>query len=69
MKSLRILLIVVCCAGAAYGYWGAFTDGGNQVYDEMDALLPFFVMLGSVGILLIVGLYYLVVAIIRKGKT
>ena len=40
-----------------YGYWGAFTQSGNKVYDEMDAFLPFFVFVFGV-ILLVVFLVF-----------
>jgi len=68
MKTARALLIVACCLGVGYGYWGAFTESGNQRYDEMDALLPFFIMLGSIGLLAIMGLYYLVVFMIKRRQ-
>jgi hypothetical protein len=69
MKPLAIVLVMACCIGAGYGYWGAFTASGNREYEGMAALLPFYIMLGSLGLLLVVGLYYAVIAIIRKGKT
>ena len=68
MKPLPLVLAISCGLGAIYGYWGAFTESGNRVYEEMDAFFPFFVMLGSLGVLLIMGLYYLVIAIIGKKK-
>jgi hypothetical protein len=68
MKILRIILIVLCLAGAVYGYWGAFTESGNRAYEGMEALLPFYVMMTSLGLLLIMGLYYLLVLIIKKGS-
>jgi hypothetical protein len=69
MKPLPIFVIILCCVGAGYGYWGAFTDSGNKVYEEMAALIPFYIMLGSVSILIIMGLYYAVMAIIKKGNS
>jgi hypothetical protein len=68
MKIVRFVFIIVCCIGAAYGYWGAFTRAGNEQYDGMEALLPFYIMMTSLGLLLITGLYYILVAFIRKGR-
>ena len=69
MKAVRAVIIAGCCYGAAYGYWGAFTESGNQKYEEMAALLPFYIMLGSLAILSIMGLYYLVIFVIIRSKS
>jgi hypothetical protein len=66
MKALRAVLILACCYGLVYGYWGAFTTSGNQKYEGMSALLPFYIMIGSIGILSIIGLYYLVILVIKR---
>lgn len=68
MKAIRLIVILLCCYGAGYGYWGAFTVSGNKVYDGMAALLPFYIMLGSLGILTILGLYYIVILVIKHYK-
>jgi hypothetical protein len=68
MKVVRFVFIILCCIGAAYGYWGAFTSAGNERYDGMEALLPFYVMMTSLGLLLIMGLYYLLLAVIKRGR-
>jgi hypothetical protein len=69
MKAIRAIIIVACCYGAGYGYWGAFTSSGNEEYEGMSALLPFYVMLASLGMLAIMGLYYLVIFVIKRGKS
>jgi len=68
MKVLRIILVAVCCFGLGYGYWGAFTESGNERYEEMAALLPFYIMLGSAGLLAIIGLYYIVIFMIKRSN-
>jgi hypothetical protein len=68
MKALRIVLVAVCCFGIGYGYWGAFTKSGNERYEEMAALLPFYILLGSASMLAIIGLYYLVISMIKRGN-
>jgi hypothetical protein len=68
MKAIRIILVAVCCFGVGYGYWGAFTESGNKRYEEMAALLPFYIMLGSASMLAIIGLYHLVIFIIKRGS-
>jgi len=68
MKILRLILIIACCIGVVYGYWGAFTRSGNQYYEGMTALLPFYILLTSAGLLLIIGIYFLLLAIVKKGK-
>ena len=67
MKALRIILIGVCCFGIGYGYWGAFTESGNKKYEGMAALLPYYIMLASAGLLSIFGLYYLVIFMIKRS--
>jgi hypothetical protein len=68
MKVLRFFVIVICSIGTAYGYWGAFTEAGNRAYDGMEALLPFYVLITSAGLLVVMGLYYLLLAIIKRGR-
>ena len=63
--AFRVLLIIsIACIG--YGYWGAFTQSGNHVYDEMDAFLPFFIMIA--GIVLFIVFIVLVVLVKRKRE-
>ena len=68
MKALRIVLAAVCCFGIGYGYWGAFTESGNERYEEMAALLPFYIMLGSAALLAIMGLYHIVIFMIKRSN-
>lgn len=47
-----------------YGYWGAFTPSGNKVYDEMDGMLPFFVLIFGVVLFVV----FLVMILIIKNN-
>ena len=65
MKKASRIILIAAILFIIYGYWGAFTESGNKVYDEMDAMLPFFVLIFGVILLLIV----LVVVFIMKRKS
>lgn len=41
-------MLIVSLALIIYVYWGAFTNAGNKVYDEMDGFFPFFLIMGGV---------------------
>jgi hypothetical protein len=53
LKPLRFLPEICCCLAALYGYWGAFTESGRVLYDEMAAMTPFFILVISLFILFI----------------
>jgi heme/copper-type cytochrome/quinol oxidase subunit 2 len=64
LKKLSSIILILAIVSIAYGYWGAFTESGNKVYDEMDAMFPFLVLIAGVIILLIV----LVIFMVRMRK-
>jgi hypothetical protein len=47
MKIVSWMILVVSAALMIYGYWGAFTSSGNKVYDEMDAMYPFILLVAG----------------------
>ena len=65
MKKASRIILIAAILSIIYGYWGAFTQSGNKVYDEMDAMLPFFVLIFGVILLLI----FLVLVFIMKRKS
>ena len=67
MKLLSRIILIVAVAAIGYGYPGAFTRAGSKVYDERDALLPFFNLIAGVG-LLIAFLIMVVVGRRKKNK-
>lgn len=67
MKIVSRVLLILSIACIGYGYWGAFTQSGNNVYDEMDAFLPFFIMIA--GIILFIVFIILFILAKRKGKS
>jgi len=67
MKAASRIILILSLALIGYGYWGAFTRSGNKVYDEMDGMLPFFVLLTGV-ILLIVSLILFIIMRRRNRK-
>ena len=65
MKLSSKIIILLAATAIIYGYWGAFTASGNKVYDEMDAMFPFFIMvLGVVGLCIL-----LIVVAIKRMRT
>ena len=47
-KQLIATIMLIAGIGLmAYGYWGAFTEAGSRVYDEMDGFTPFFMLIGG----------------------
>jgi NADH:ubiquinone oxidoreductase subunit 6 (subunit J) len=65
MKKASRIILIAAILSIIYGYWGAFTQSGNKVYDEMDAMLPFFVLIFGVILLLL----FLVLVFIMKRKS
>jgi uncharacterized membrane protein len=45
MKKAARIILIMAVLSIGYGYWGAFTPSGNKVFDEMDGMLPFFVLI------------------------
>ena len=66
MKIASRVLLILSITCISYGYWGAFTQSGNKVYDEMDAFLPFFIMIA--GIILFIVFIILFILAKRKEK-
>ncbi|MEP7377648.1 MAG: hypothetical protein ABI675_29860 [Chitinophagaceae bacterium] len=66
MKTASRILLIISIAAITYGYWGAFTHSGNKVYDEMDAFLPFFILIG--GVILLIAFIILAIIMRRKRK-
>ena len=66
MKAVSRILPVIAIASIAYGYWGAFTQSGNKVYDEMDAFFPFFILIA--GVILLIAFVVLVIVMRRKNR-
>jgi hypothetical protein len=66
MKTTLVVIFFFSLALMIYGYWGAFTNSGNKVYDEMDGFFPFFLMIG--GVVLFIVFLILVVLMRRKAK-
>lgn len=62
MKIFSKIIVLLAAAAISYGYWGAFTASGNKVYDEMDAMFPFFVLVFGVILLCC----FLIVVAIKK---
>jgi tellurite resistance protein TehA-like permease len=63
MKITSGIMLAVAIAFVTYGYWGAFTDSGNRVYDEMDAMFPFFLLIFGV-----ILLFVFLILIIRRNR-
>jgi heme/copper-type cytochrome/quinol oxidase subunit 2 len=66
MKRASQIILIVAIACIIYGWWGAFTQSGNKVYDEMSAMLPFFVLI--LGVFLVLVFWVLVFLLKRKAK-
>jgi hypothetical protein len=55
-----VIANLFCLIGIGYGYWGAFTLSGNHYYDEMDALYPFYMLVISSIVFLILNIYWII---------
>jgi uncharacterized membrane protein YedE/YeeE len=66
MKTLSRIILIVAAASITYGYWGAFTQSGNKIYDEMDGFLPFFILI--FGVILLIAFVILIIMMRRKRK-
>jgi ABC-type phosphate transport system permease subunit len=64
VKTVSRILLTVGIASIIYGYWGAFTRSGNKVYDEMDAYLPFFILIAGVSLMIA----FIILEIIMRRK-
>jgi heme/copper-type cytochrome/quinol oxidase subunit 2 len=53
MKKASVTTLIVGIVCSAYGYWGSMTRSGSKMYDEMDAMLPFFVLVFGVFLLIV----------------
>jgi len=67
MKKASQIILIVAIVSIIYGYWGAFTQSGNKVYDEMDGMLPFFILI--FGVILLFVFPILVFIMKRKSRT
>lgn len=65
-KTIAGIILLVAIGLMIYGYWGAFTKAGSKVYDEMDAFLPFFLLIG--GVILFITALVLFMLIRRKAR-
>ena len=53
---LRLLALLTFLAAAtliAFGWWGVFTEAGDQRYPEMNSYIPFF--WGLVGVIMLIA--------------
>jgi heme/copper-type cytochrome/quinol oxidase subunit 2 len=66
MKITSGIICMLAVALMMYGYWGAFTQSGNKVYDEMDAYFPFFLLIGGVVLFIISLVLFIIIS--RKAK-
>ena len=64
MKTSSIIAPAIAAAAIIYGYWGAFTNAGNKVYDEMDAMFPFFILF--FGVILLIT--FLIILLFRRRR-
>ncbi|HZH95573.1 MAG TPA: hypothetical protein VEY06_06785 [Flavisolibacter sp.] len=66
MKKAARIILIMAILSVIYGYWGAFTPSGNKVYDEMDGMLPFFVLI--FGVVLFIVFLVMILIVKRKSK-
>ena len=67
MKVTAIIIFVPGILSVAYGYWGVFSAAGSRMYDEMDGLIPFAVLI--IGIVLLIAFIILNIVIRRRRKS
>lgn len=49
-SRINTIGLLVALITGAFGVWGYFSSAGSKLFDEMDAMYPFFSLMGSVGI-------------------
>ena len=64
MGATSKIICIISLILIGYGYWGAFTNAGNKVYDEMDGYYPFFILLA--GMLMLVTTF--IIVLVKKRK-
>lgn len=47
MKTVKQFFLGSAILLAVFGYWGLFTESGNNVFDEMDGYIPLFALMGA----------------------
>lgn len=47
MKTASQFFLIASIFLAIFGYWGLFTESGNNVFDEMDGYIPLFALMGA----------------------
>jgi TRAP-type C4-dicarboxylate transport system permease small subunit len=67
MKPFTVLISIAAIALISFGCWGMFTDAGNQKYDEMDGLYPFFALVGGC-VLLLIALISFFISLLRSKQ-
>ncbi len=43
-RKIAAVLATLAVACEVFGYWGVYTKGGQQAFDEMAGMIPFFSM-------------------------
>ncbi len=66
MKTTSKIIFILSILLIGYGYWGAFSESGNKVYDEMNGLFPFYMLI--LGTILFIVFLLLLIIIRKKSK-
>ena len=53
LSTFAFALIVIGICLFSFSGWGYFTHSGNQMFDEMDGLIPYYGLFLSIGIIAI----------------
>ena len=64
MSFPALLLLLVACGLAGFGWWGVYTPAGRQRFDEMAGMIPLAALWGGV-VLGVVAVIWLCIAGMR----
>jgi hypothetical protein len=68
LKYAKVLLLLSLISGL-FGYWGAFTKPGNQLFDEMSGIIPYFFGFGISILSFSIAFILLLVRFVRAANT
>ncbi len=65
MKKFAVPVLLLAIVLFTFGYWGYFTQSGQSAFDEMNGMIPFFALIGS-GVLGLIVVILIIIGRIKK---
>ena len=61
-------MVIISLALAIFGYWGLNTQAGYLAFTGMAGLIPFYALVAALIILILTGISFVVVVLIKKSN-